>query len=91
MGIVLYISSVGSSVDMKKKQQRIQMVLEGKHIEYKVVDIATDTDGKTKMREISGEPKSLPPQIANGDQYCGDFANFDNAVEMEELASFLKL
>lgn len=47
------------------------MTLEGKKIPYKKLDIAADESLKTKMREIAGNPKALPPQLANGDQYCG--------------------
>ena len=47
------------------------MVLDSKKIPYTVVDISADESGKGKMREIAGDPKALPPQIANGDQYCG--------------------
>lgn len=66
------------------------MVLDGKKIPYQVVDISSDDSAKAKMRELAGA-SSLPPQIANGDQYCGDFNSFDEAVEMEELSKFLKM
>lgn len=46
------------------------MVLDGKKIPYQVVDISSDDSAKAKMRELAGA-SSLPPQIANGDQYCG--------------------
>ena len=47
------------------------MVLSSKKIEFEVVDITSSTDVKDKMRKIVGDPKALPPQICNGDQYCG--------------------
>ena len=47
------------------------MVLDSKKVEYSVVDISSSEDSKKKMREIAADPKALPPQIANGDQYCG--------------------
>ena len=47
------------------------MVLSGKKIEFEVVDISSSTDVKDKMRAIAGDPKALPPQICNGEQYCG--------------------
>ena len=47
------------------------MVLSSKNIEFESVDISTSEDAKKKMREIACDPKALPPQIANGDQYCG--------------------
>ena len=47
------------------------MILDSKKIEYRAVDVAASDDAKKKMREISGNPNALPPQICNGDQYCG--------------------
>ena len=58
---------------MKKQQQRIEMVL-GKNYqgtEVKYIDVAADEDAKKKMREIAGDDKAVPPQICNGDTYCG--------------------
>ena len=56
---------------MKKQQQRIEMVLDSKGIKYNKLDIAADTDLKDKMRKIAGDPKALPPQLCNGEDYCG--------------------
>jgi len=47
------------------------MVLAGKKIPYEVVDVAASEDDKKKMRELIKDPKALPPQIFNEDQYCG--------------------
>ncbi|XP_066914701.1 SH3 domain-binding glutamic acid-rich-like protein 3 [Clytia hemisphaerica] len=91
MSITCYFSTVSSNMEIKKHQQKIQMVLDGKKIQYTVVDISASEEGKAKMREIAGDPKALPPQVANGDQYCGDYGAFDAAVEEETLNEFLKL
>lgn len=47
------------------------MILGAKKIEFEVVDIAASEEAKKKMRDIIGNPKALPPQIFNDDQYCG--------------------
>ncbi|XP_057679123.1 SH3 domain-binding glutamic acid-rich-like protein 3 [Corythoichthys intestinalis] len=86
-----YYSSVTGNLEMKKQQQRIEMILDSKKIDYERIDIAADDGAKAKMRELVGDPKALPPQICNGDQYCGDFEKFEAAVESEELEAFLKL
>ncbi|XP_036941417.1 SH3 domain-binding glutamic acid-rich-like protein 3 isoform X2 [Acanthopagrus latus] len=91
MTITVFITSVSSSMEIKKHQQRISMVLDSKKVPYKIVDISSDDEGKALMREIAGDQKALPPQIANGSVYCGDYAAFENAVEAEELEKFLKL
>ena len=56
---------------IKKNQQKIEMILESKKIPFNKLDMAADETLKAKMREIAGDPKALPPQLANGDQYCG--------------------
>ncbi|XP_075258461.1 SH3 domain-binding glutamic acid-rich-like protein 3 [Convolutriloba macropyga] len=91
MSVVCYFSTVSSNKEIKKNQQKIQMILDSKKISYEVVDISSDESGKNKMRELAGDPKALPPQICNGDQYCGNYEQFEEAVEMEEIEKFLKL
>ncbi len=56
---------------MKKHQQKIEMILDTKKIEYEKIDIAADADAKEKMREVVGDPKAIPPQLTNDDTYCG--------------------
>ena len=56
---------------VKKHQQKIEMVLGSKKIAFETIDISSDEDAKNRMRELSGDPKALSPQICNGDQYCG--------------------
>jgi hypothetical protein len=59
------------SHQIKKQQQKIEMILDGKKIPYQKFDIAADETLKAKMRKIAGNPTALPPQLTNGDQYCG--------------------
>lgn len=47
------------------------MILDSKKIPYNKLDVAADTNLREKMREIVGDPKALPPQLCNGNQYCG--------------------
>ena len=56
---------------VKKQKQKIQMILDGKKIEYETVDVAASEEDKKKIRQISGNDKALPSQICNGDTYCG--------------------
>eukprot|EP00052_Salpingoeca_macrocollata_P012733 m.99316 g.99316 ORF g.99316 m.99316 type:complete len:120 (-) comp18605_c0_seq2:28-387(-) len=91
MGVVFYMTSVSSSLAIKKQQQKIELVLEGQGIPYEAVDISVIKDAKDKMRQLSGNDKALPPQLFNGDHYCGDYDAFEHALEMEQLQSFLKL
>lgn len=47
------------------------MILEGKKIPYELVDISQKVESKELMRQIAGDSTALPPQICNGDVYCG--------------------
>ena len=47
------------------------MILDGKKIPYNKLDIAADDKLKQKMRDIVGDPSAVPPQLCNGDKYCG--------------------
>ncbi|XP_068564357.1 SH3 domain-binding glutamic acid-rich-like protein 3 [Cebidichthys violaceus] len=91
MSIKVYYSSVSSCQKMKKHQQHIFDVLTAKKINYEAVDIARDVKFKDLMRELAGNNTALPPQICNGNNYCGDYKAFENAIEEEALESFLKL
>lgn len=46
-------------------------ILDSKSIPYDLVDIAQNSDDKDLMRKIARNPTALPPQICNGDVYCG--------------------
>ncbi|XP_034555694.1 SH3 domain-binding glutamic acid-rich-like protein 3 [Notolabrus celidotus] len=91
MSLKVFYASASGCMEMKKKQERIFSVLESKKIEFDRVDITQGSDQKDLMRQIAGNQTALPPQISNGNDYCGDFAAFENAIEMEELEQFLKL
>ncbi|RDD39194.1 SH3 domain-binding glutamic acid-rich-like protein 3 [Trichoplax sp. H2] len=91
MTVTYYCSSVSSNLQMKKAQQQIEMILDSKKIQYEKIDIATSEDMKKKMREMSGDPKALPPQLFNNSTYCGGYTEFMEAVEDENLNGFLKL
>ena len=47
------------------------MILDAKKIPYEKLDVAADESLKARMRELSGNPKAIPPQLFNDDQYCG--------------------
>ncbi|XP_017282751.1 SH3 domain-binding glutamic acid-rich-like protein 3 [Kryptolebias marmoratus] len=91
MPVVYYFASVSSSLVTKKNQERITSVLTSKKIPFKAVDITANSEDKDLMRKIAGDPSALPPQLCNGDTYCGDYDAFEQAVEEERLEEFLKL
>lgn len=58
-------------MQIKGEQRKVEQILSSKNYKLDLVDIAAGAEAKEKMREIAGNPKAMPPQIANGDQYCG--------------------
>uniref|UniRef100_A0A8C4ECA7 Uncharacterized protein n=1 Tax=Dicentrarchus labrax TaxID=13489 RepID=A0A8C4ECA7_DICLA len=67
----VFYTSVSSSLEIKKHQEKIFLILDGKKIQYKPVDISQNSEDKDLMRKIAGNPTALPPQICKGNVYCG--------------------
>jgi len=96
MVIKVYTSGISGNKEVKKRQQRILMILESKSIEYIAIDITEPGNEEEKhfMQENAEARDSkhpLPPQIFNEQEYCGDYTGFDLANENDELEVFLKL
>lgn len=103
MVIKVYISGMSGSKEVKKRQQRVSMILDSKHIPYTIVDITepgqeAEKDFMQKNSEHNGATISdqnprhpLPPQMFNDAEYCGDYDDFDMANEVDNLEVFLKM
>merc|ERR1711936_8231 len=90
-----YISGNSGSKEITNRQHRITMILKSLGISMKLVDISAP--GMEDQRDImrasakkkEGQRHALPPQIFNGETYCGDYDDFDVANEDDELEEFL--
>lgn len=103
MVIKVYVSGMSGNKEVKKRQQRVTMIMDSKHIEYTVIDITEpgqeaekdfmQTNAQHKGCTISDpNPRhALPPQLFNDTEYCGDYDDFDMANEVDNLEVFLKL
>jgi len=90
--ITVYHSSISCSQQVKKQQQTVEFILTSKKYNVRFVDLACIGEkAKEEMRKIADDPKCLPPQIAKGEQYCGSYDKFMEAVEDGDLLRFLKL
>ncbi|XP_034480635.1 SH3 domain-binding glutamic acid-rich protein homolog isoform X3 [Drosophila innubila] len=103
MVLKVYVSGMSGNKEVKKRQQRVLMILDSKCIQYDTVDITEP--GKESEKELmqskstsnggtvsDPEPRHpLPPQIFNDQEYCGDYDAFDMANEIDTLEVFLKL
>ncbi|XP_039621892.1 SH3 domain-binding glutamic acid-rich-like protein [Polypterus senegalus] len=97
MVIKVYIASSSGSTSIKKQQQDVLGFLAANKIEFEECDIAANEENRKWMREnvpesarpATGNP--LPPQIFNGEKYCGDYEAFFNAREDNAVYAFLSL
>lgn len=89
--VTLFVSDISGNKETKKRQQHMRTQLEAHKVPFDVIDVAQDSDALDKMRELVGDEGALAPQIANGDEYCGGFEEFEAAIEGEHLGEFLKL
>ncbi|XP_018579005.1 SH3 domain-binding glutamic acid-rich protein homolog [Anoplophora glabripennis] len=103
MVIKVYISGISGNKEVKKRQQRVLLILDSKNVKYEVIDIAEPGAEEVKdfmqnkctsLGATISDPSPrhpLPPQIFNDDDYCGDYDQFDMANEIDEMEKFLKL
>merc|ERR1739848_961604 len=93
--IKIFISGNSGSKEITNSQHRITMILKSLGIALKQVDISAP--GMDEQRDFmrasakkkEGQRHALPPQIFNGEKYCGDYDDFDVANEDDELEEFL--
>lgn len=93
----MYISGNSGNQKIENEQQQIQRVLQMRKIEFELVDIMLpgNQNERTFMRERGkkkdGQRNVIPPQIFNGQEFRGDFDDFDIANEDDVLEEFLGL
>merc|ERR1712095_118683 len=88
--IMIFISGNSGSKEITNRQHRILMILKSLGIAMKQVDISAP--GMDEQRDFmrasakkkEGQRHALPPQIFNGEKYCGDYDDFDVANEEDE-------
>merc|ERR1712058_57488 len=93
--IMIFISGNSGSKEITNRQHRILMILKSLGIAMKQVDISAP--GMDEQRDFmrasakkkEGQRHALPPQLFNGEKYCGDYDDFDVANEDDELEEFL--
>ncbi|XP_047526707.1 SH3 domain-binding glutamic acid-rich protein homolog [Vanessa atalanta] len=103
MVVKVYISGISGNKEVKKRQQRVLMILDSKNIKYELIDITEpgreeDKDFMQNNSKSNGgtvsdpNPRTpLPPQVFNDEEYCGDYDQFDLANEVDTLEQFLKV
>ncbi|XP_046528819.1 SH3 domain-binding glutamic acid-rich-like protein 3 [Equus quagga] len=81
----------GLGEKVKQRQEEVIRILDTYKIKYELIDISLSLKVLEEMKMKVSTPHSLPPQIFNGDEYCGDFEMFHQAKENKEILKFLKM
>merc|ERR1712223_1265427 len=95
--ICVYMTSVSSKLQISKQQRAILDFLDARGIEYRPVDMCANLKARGQMLEKLPEDSKpegkqvLPPQVFNGEDYCGDYEQFFDAREIDLIYSFFKL
>jgi len=95
--ICVYMTSVSSRLQISKQQRAILDFLDARGIEYRPVDMCANLKARGQMLEKLPEESKpegkqiLPPQVFNGEDYCGDYEQFFDARECDLIYSFFKL
>ncbi|XP_042125139.1 SH3 domain-binding glutamic acid-rich-like protein 3 [Peromyscus maniculatus bairdii] len=89
--IKIYYTSVSCSREVKQRQNEVMRILDTYKVKYELIDIAVSSQVLEEMRTKVASPKAAPPQIFNGQEYCGDFMTFHDAKENKEILKFLKM
>jgi len=95
MGVRIFLSRNTGNKEIETSQQKILMVLTTRVIPFDTIDISAP--GMEEMRRFmrergrkrEGQRNVLPPQIFNGEEYRGDYEEFDIANEDDDLEEFL--
>lgn len=89
--IQVFLTTIASQVVVRKRQEYILRILQTKKIPYTSYDLASDNDAKRLWRRKAPPDKQQLPGILVGGRFIGDFDAFEEAVETEGLATFLRL
>ncbi|KAG2044999.1 SH3-binding, glutamic acid-rich protein-domain-containing protein [Suillus americanus] len=89
--IQIFLTTIASQVVIRKRQEYILRILQTKKIPYTSYDLASDDDAKRLWRRKAPPDKQQLPGILVGGRFIGDFDAFEEAVETEGLATFLRL
>lgn len=97
MVVRVLISQISASNEIKKRQQRAQMILDSLEIEYKLVDVTEPGHEKERdqlhsvCKKRNSQTVAIPPQFFNDEAYCGDYEDFDAANDEDKVRVLLKL
>jgi len=89
--IEVFLTTIASQAALRKKQEYILRTLQVNKIPFTSFDLASDDEAKKRWRRKQPQGKYEVPGLLIGGKYPGDFEAFEDAVEHDEIAIFLRL
>ncbi|KAI0815086.1 hypothetical protein BC629DRAFT_1469109 [Irpex lacteus] len=89
--IQLFLTTIASQITLRQRQEYILRILQVKKIPFTSYDLASDEDAKRLWRRKAPRDKQQLPGILVGGEFPGTFEQFEEAVEFNELSTFLRL
>uniref|UniRef100_A0A1I7XQU0 Glutaredoxin domain-containing protein n=1 Tax=Heterorhabditis bacteriophora TaxID=37862 RepID=A0A1I7XQU0_HETBA len=95
--VKVFVTSITANPEIRARVRRTRALLEALGIDFDAIDIteAGNEEQRIFMREnaikegVKGPP--LAPQFFFNNEYLGDYSDFDEAVENNQIAEFLRL
>ncbi|KAI0036636.1 hypothetical protein K488DRAFT_29917, partial [Vararia minispora EC-137] len=88
--IQIFLTTIASQPALRQRQEYILRILQTKQIPFDSYDLASDDDAKRLWRRKAPADKQQLPGILVGGTCPGSFADFEEAVEFNELDVFLR-
>ncbi|THH34030.1 hypothetical protein EUX98_g180 [Antrodiella citrinella] len=89
--VQLFMTTIASQPALRQRQETLLRVLQVKKIPFDSYDLASDPEAKTLWRRKAPSDKQQLPGILVGGEFPGTYAEFEVAVEDDELDTFLRL
>ncbi|KAF8898897.1 hypothetical protein BD779DRAFT_1486098 [Infundibulicybe gibba] len=89
--ISIFLTTIASQPALRQRQEYILRTLQVKKIPFTSYDLASDESAKRLWKRKAPLDKQQLPGILVGNQFAGTFSEFEDAVEYDELDTFLRL
>ncbi|KAJ7225667.1 hypothetical protein GGX14DRAFT_693603 [Mycena pura] len=89
--IEVFLTTIASQPALRKRQEYILRILQVKKIPFTSYDLASNEKAKSLWKRKAPSDKQQLPGILVGSRFPGTFAEFEDAVECDDLDSFLRL
>ncbi|KAF8499447.1 hypothetical protein JB92DRAFT_2981418 [Gautieria morchelliformis] len=89
--IQVFLTTIASQPSLRQRQEYILRILQVRKVTFTSYDLASDETAKKLWRRKAPPGKHELPGILVGGRFPGTFSEFEEAVEYNELSTFLRL